>query len=286
MHMSSSYAVSIVTGSSVDISGKPNGYRLLLQLSSSAEVPPSELDLTKVQDGTYTSDDTFGPYGKYTRANLAFVSNDNSLQFNKWHHVAIRWGTNTINDGTGSFTIDGVDRGTFVIPSSSVIPQNFDDPLGDPDALFIGNFYEGENKADFDLSEFNFISQFFNANAAYTEGVTDYTNGSWTEDPAEYTLRHPLEAELHEIKVYNTYRDDNDISYAMKSGVEDISSEIEVEVVEEKQPEIEHKEELNLKHADLKSEIQINQQNYEKLIDEATNEISSFIEKANLENLS
>ena len=43
---------------------------------------------------------------------------------------------------------------------------------------------------------------------------------------------------------------------------------------------------LNLKHINLKSEIQINQQNYEKLIDEATNEISNFIEKANLENLS
>ena len=43
---------------------------------------------------------------------------------------------------------------------------------------------------------------------------------------------------------------------------------------------------LNLKHSDLKNEIEINQQNYEKLIDEATNEISSFIKKANLENLS
>tara|TARA_Y100001958_G_C20685460_1_gene198350 strand:+ start:16 stop:459 length:444 start_codon:yes stop_codon:yes gene_type:complete len=43
---------------------------------------------------------------------------------------------------------------------------------------------------------------------------------------------------------------------------------------------------LNLKHINLKNEIQINQQNYEKLIDEATNEISNFIEKANLENLS
>ena len=32
--------------------------------------------------------------------------------------------------------------------------------------------------------------------------------------------------------------------------------------------------------------LKLNQQNYEKLIDEATNEISSFIEKANLENLS
>ena len=43
---------------------------------------------------------------------------------------------------------------------------------------------------------------------------------------------------------------------------------------------------LNLKHINLKNEIQTNQQNYEKLIDEATNEISNFIEKANLENLS
>ena len=44
--------------------------------------------------------------------------------------------------------------------------------------------------------------------------------------------------------------------------------------------------ELNLQHNDLKNEIVLNQQNYEKLIDEATNEISSFIEKANQENLS
>ena len=44
--------------------------------------------------------------------------------------------------------------------------------------------------------------------------------------------------------------------------------------------------ELNLKHIALKNEIQLNQQSYEKLIDDATNEISNFIEKANLENLS
>ena len=32
--------------------------------------------------------------------------------------------------------------------------------------------------------------------------------------------------------------------------------------------------------------LKTNQKNYEKLIDEAANEISSFVEKANLENLS
>jgi len=44
--------------------------------------------------------------------------------------------------------------------------------------------------------------------------------------------------------------------------------------------------ELNENHFKLKNEIEVNQKNYEKLIDEAADEISTFVEKANLENLS
>ena len=44
--------------------------------------------------------------------------------------------------------------------------------------------------------------------------------------------------------------------------------------------------ELKKNHFNLKSEIETNQKNYEKLIDEVTEEISSFVEKSNLENLS
>ena len=44
--------------------------------------------------------------------------------------------------------------------------------------------------------------------------------------------------------------------------------------------------ELNENHYKLKNEIEVNQKNYEKLIDEAADEISSFVEKANSENLS
>ena len=44
--------------------------------------------------------------------------------------------------------------------------------------------------------------------------------------------------------------------------------------------------ELNNKHMDLKVEIENSQKNYEKLIDEATDEISNFVDKANIENLS
>ena len=43
---------------------------------------------------------------------------------------------------------------------------------------------------------------------------------------------------------------------------------------------------LKENHNKMKSEIEINQKNYEKLIDEAADEISNFVEKANLENLS
>ena len=44
--------------------------------------------------------------------------------------------------------------------------------------------------------------------------------------------------------------------------------------------------ELKDNHHKMKNEIEINQKNYEKLIDEATDEISNFVEKVNLENLS
>ena len=43
---------------------------------------------------------------------------------------------------------------------------------------------------------------------------------------------------------------------------------------------------LNKDHLKLRNEIEINQRSYEKLIDEAADEISSFIDKANLENIS
>ena len=44
--------------------------------------------------------------------------------------------------------------------------------------------------------------------------------------------------------------------------------------------------ELNLEHHKLKNEMEMSRKNYEKFLDEATEEISSFVEKANIEKLS
>jgi len=52
---------------------------------------------------------------------------------------------------------------------------------------------------------------------------------------------------------------------------------------EKKEDEI---QDLNERHDNLKFEIENNQKNYEKLIDQTANEISNFIDKANLEKLS
>ena len=43
---------------------------------------------------------------------------------------------------------------------------------------------------------------------------------------------------------------------------------------------------LNKKHFDLKVEIENNQKDYEKMLDQAADEISSFVEKASLKKLS
>ena len=44
--------------------------------------------------------------------------------------------------------------------------------------------------------------------------------------------------------------------------------------------------ELNINHLNFKNEIESNQKKYEQLIDEAADEISNFVEKAKLENIS
>ena len=44
--------------------------------------------------------------------------------------------------------------------------------------------------------------------------------------------------------------------------------------------------ELNIKHIGLKAEIENSQKNYERIIEETADEISNFVDKANIENLS
>ena len=91
------------------------------------------------------------------------------------------------------------------------------------------------------------------------------------------------------VKVMDEYYETKKKIEQKKNELKDLSSKFKelksliYEYRDKKEQEI---KELNNNHYKLKSEIIINQKNYEKLIDEAADEISSFVERANLENLS
>lgn len=229
-HMSSSYAVSLITGSSRDNDGYVDGFRLLLQLSHSAELPPSSctVGMTGLQTAPY---------------DFIFSSSDNSLRKNHWHHCCVRWDNNT-QLSTGSFVIDGEVKGTFDIPASALSGSYLQRELpgtktrdaatvqaGPPDVLFIGNFYTGPNSQD-PWGPHDFTAQFFNPVAAYSDGLPNYYAPTFTHDspgpitePDEFSFTHPLNAEVHELKIYNQYRTDEEISNSMKFGVDTIAEE-------------------------------------------------------------
>ena len=226
-HLSSSYAISLVSGSSRDPNGFIDGYRLLLQLSHSAGLTPSECSLS-LNDSTRTS-----PF------DFIYSSSDNSLKRNHWHHCCIRWDNNTQNS-TGSFVIDGETKGTFDIPTSAlgsggylqrelpktVIRNGTTENLGPPDVLFVGNFYKGPNATDGGVSEADLTSQFFNPSVSKTDGIMDYYNGAATiPEPDDFSFDHPLNAEVHELKIYNSYRTDAEITAAVSGGFDSLASE-------------------------------------------------------------
>lgn len=219
-HLSSTFALSLVSGSGKDANGRTAGFRLQLQLSRSAEISPSWVrqDPTGRVQVSAPSGTILPP------SDLIFLSDDNCLQWNNWHHVVVRWGTDAINHGTGTFNVDGLDVGTFVVPSSSITPSLFDIshgitphdiPFGtsqsDPSVLCLGNFYEGSN------NDSNAQAAFFGLDPALRDGLNPLFDVG-IETPASYAFRHPLNAELHDVAIRRCYLSDFDISTSASRG--------------------------------------------------------------------
>jgi hypothetical protein len=192
MHLSSTFAVSLVSGSQRGGDGEADSFRILLQLSHSADTAPHLVNPAILNNkGTYPND-------------LSFFTKDHALKKNHWHHVSIRWGGNLINEGSGSIFIDGVPT-TFNVPSASIDPPKH----VSAGALFVGNYYDGyDNEV-----------KFFNETAASREGLYPIESG-FTEDPAEskFKFNHPLNAEVHDLKIYNRYISNDNIVDNSKSG--------------------------------------------------------------------
>lgn len=200
MHLSGVFAVSLVTGSSRDVNGYPNGYRILLQLSSSANTPPSQA----------------------SASNLIVFSSDNSLRRNHWHHVTIRHGGSSplINNGTGSIFIDANLDTNFVFTgslTSGTATGGYGTTDG-PCVLAVGNFYEGTNQAA------NGMARFFAADTAEREGLTELSSVTSVAYPTTFSFNHPLNAEVHDLKIFNKYLTVTEVSGYQNVGVQNLQN--------------------------------------------------------------
>ena len=84
-----------------------------------------------------------------------------------------------------------------------------------------------------------------------------------------YETKKKVEQKKNELKdLYNKFRE-------LKSLIYDYRDKKEEEI-----------NELNANHLNFKNEIEANHKKYEQLIDDAADEISNFVEKAKLENIS
>ena len=91
------------------------------------------------------------------------------------------------------------------------------------------------------------------------------------------------------VKVIDEYHETKKKVEQKKNELRDLSNkfrELKALVYDYRYKKEEEIKELNERHDHLKIEIENNQKNYEKLIDQTADEISDFVEKANLEKLS
>ena len=91
------------------------------------------------------------------------------------------------------------------------------------------------------------------------------------------------------VKIMDEYYETKKKVDQKKNELKDLSNkfrELKSLIYEYRDKKDEEINELNTNHLNFKNEIEINQKKYEKLIDAAADEISSFVEKAKLENIS
>ncbi|MDC0364700.1 cell division protein ZapA [Candidatus Pelagibacter sp.] len=91
------------------------------------------------------------------------------------------------------------------------------------------------------------------------------------------------------VKVMDEYYETKKKVDLKKNELRDLSSkfkELKSLIYNYRDKKEEEIKEINLNHLNFKNEIEANQKKYEKLIDEAADEISNFVEKAKLENIS
>ena len=199
-HMSSSISLSLVSGSQTDEFGKVSSFKLLLQLSQSADFNPRTVSLSDPNNG-----------GSYPR-DLIFTSS-HELNKNHWHHVCVRWGGQNTNNYSGSIVIDD-ESTSFYVPSASIHTDTYTRIPGnlDYDTIVIGNFFDS----------FPSVGQgLFNSTAADANGTYDRGGSEPSSAVQDAAFTNGLNAEIHDIKFFHKYLNDQEIEFLKYNGISD-----------------------------------------------------------------
>ena len=218
LHMPNAYCISLLSGSGKDHMGRPNTFRLALQLRESAQKKPQ--DLVMPPSGLASG----------SLSERIFFSDDNFLKLNTWSHCTIRWGGENQNNSTGSFYIDGQNAGNFVINDSEgySLTGSYSNPDDIPCGLVVGNRYEASNDVinnigGASISENNRAARMnfmFSSDTSSKYGTEVILTGSSNES-FNHEFTAPLNAELQEVRIFSKYRTDEDISNDAKFGYYD-----------------------------------------------------------------
>ncbi len=172
LHISSTLAISLVTGSDFNTDGCISKFGICLQLSKSADISPDLIDLSIANGQRSVPQD------------LIFLS-PFSMDSKRWTRVTVRWDPVSDN-GSGSISFDLNQVASFNVPSSSIATNALSE------ALFVGNFYDGIPGP----------GAFFNPTVAASEGLT--ANSSYSVDPSSFSFRFPFYGELHNLKIFKS----------------------------------------------------------------------------------
>ena len=91
------------------------------------------------------------------------------------------------------------------------------------------------------------------------------------------------------VKIMDEYYETRKMVEQKKDEFKDLSNkfkELKSLIYQYKDKKESETKKLNLNHQEFKNEIEANQKKYEQLIDEAADQISNFVKKAKLENMS
>lgn len=184
-HMSSSICVSLISGSTTDKNNLTSDFKILLQLSHSADIKPNEVNFSNLN---FPND-------------LIFTSSF-TLNKNHWHNVTIRWGSSEYDNYDGGILIDENET-LFNIPSSSVCHAN--------ELITIGNYLNTDSTNG---------SKFFNNTVDDIHGLT-VLNESTSAEPSNQKeiYSNGLNAEIHDIKLFNKYLNNTEVYYIKNFGI-------------------------------------------------------------------